>query len=405
MERITSKDEFVDKEKRAVKGYLYIANGRVVPKEQELSLEPIKTGSFEAPSIYAANKLGMKLYMGINRVYAESLKGVDYNITFYNQHIYRSIFGIKDIAIGYKNLCKFLKTHPNIEVIHCNTPIGGVLGRICGNKYNKKVIYTAHGFHFYKGAPLANRTIFKWIEKWLAHYTDALITINKEDYQAAKKMHLKKGGKVFYVAGVGVDIHSFDNIIIDKKSKFSELKLPESAKVGIVVGDLNDNKNVETLINALPYTPHDFHMIICGFGPNEKALRKMAENLNVADRAHFLGFRKDVKELYAISDMFLFASKREGLPRSTMEAMCMGLPCVVSKIRGNVDLIDDGLGGYLLDPINPKDFAVAINRLLENNVHAKLLGEHNKEKVKLFSIDVVKEQMIDVFNEIIYGKH
>ena len=147
------------------KGFLYIANGRLVPKQQEDSLEPFRTTSFEAPCMWAASQLGMKLYMGINRTYAPELKSVDYDITFYNQHIYRNIFDIKEIKIGYDNLCCFLEAHPDISVVHCNTPIGGVLGRICGKKYGKKVIYMAHGFHFYKGAPLLNRTIFKFIER------------------------------------------------------------------------------------------------------------------------------------------------------------------------------------------------------------------------------------------------
>ena len=126
------------------KGYLYIANGRVVTKDQEDSLEPFRTTSFEAPCMWAADQLGMKLYMGINRTYASELKCMDYDITFYNQHIYRNIFDIKTIRIGYENLCRFLEGHPDISVIHCNTPIGGVLGRICGRKYGKKVIYMAH---------------------------------------------------------------------------------------------------------------------------------------------------------------------------------------------------------------------------------------------------------------------
>ena len=237
------------------KGYLFISNGRVLPREQELSLEPVKTSSFEAPAMYAADQLGLKLYMGVNRDYAEQLKGVDYNISFYNQHIYRNIFGIKDIIIGYKNLCNFLESHQDIGVIHCNTPIGGVLGRICGKKYNKKVIYTAHGFHFFKGAPLVNRTIFKWIEEWMAHYSDAIITINKEDYEAAQKLHLKSGGKAYYIPGVGVDLNAYDGVVVDKTLKFNEIGLPDNAKVGIVVGDLNDNKNVSTLIKAIPNTP------------------------------------------------------------------------------------------------------------------------------------------------------
>lgn len=387
------------------KGFLFIANGRVVPRKQELSLEPVKTGSFEAPAMYAADYLGLKLYMGINRDYADQLKAVDYPITFYNQHIYRNIFGFKDIYVGYKNLCRFLESHPDIEIIHCNTPIGGVLGRICGKKYNKKVIYTAHGFHFFKGAPLANRTIFKWIEKCMAHYSDAIITINQEDYNAAQSFHLKKGGKVFYVPGVGVDTKLYDSVVVNKNQKKQEIGLPVSSKIGIIVGDLNDNKNVETIIKALPATPKEFHIIICGFGPNELSLKELAANLKVSERTHFLGFRKDVKELYAISDMFLFASKREGLPRSTMEAMCMELPCIVSKIRGNVDLIDEGLGGFLCTPLDYNAYAQAINKVLSDEKNAKQFGEYNKTKVEQFSIDVVRSKMVDVFNEVIYGKN
>lgn len=387
------------------KGFLFIANGRVVPRKQELSQEPVKTGSFEAPAMYAADYLGLKLYMGINRDYADQLKAVDYPITFYNQHIYRNIFGFKDIYVGYKNLCRFLESHPDIEIIHCNTPIGGVLGRICGKKYNKKVIYTAHGFHFFKGAPLANRTIFKWIEKYMAHYSDAIITINQEDYNAAQSFHLKRGGKVFYVPGVGVDTKLYDSIVVNKNQKKQEVGLPVSSKIGIIVGDLNDNKNVETIIKALPATPKEFHIIICGFGPNEFSLKELAAKLKVSERTHFLGFRKDVKELYAISDMFLFASKREGLPRSTMEAMCMELPCIVSKIRGNVDLIDEGLGGFLCTPLDYNAYAQAINKVLSDEKSAKQFGEYNKTKVEQFSIDVVRSKMVDVFNEVIYGKN
>ena len=387
------------------KGFLFIANGRVVPRKQELSLEPVKTGSFEAPAMYAADYLGLKLYMGINRDYADQLKAVDYPITFYNQHIYRNIFGFKDIYVGYKNLCRFLESHPDIEIIHCNTPIGGVLGRICGKKYNKKVIYTAHGFHFFKGAPLANRTIFKWIEKYMAHYSDAIITINQEDYNAAQSFRLKKGGKVFYVPGVGVDTKLYDSIVVNKNQKKQEIGLPVGSKIGIIVGDLNDNKNVETILKALPMTPKEFHIIICGFGPNELSLKELAANLKVSERTHFLGFRKDVKELYAISDMFLFASKREGLPRSTMEAMCMELPCIVSKIRGNVDLIDEGLGGFLCTPLDYNAYAQAINKVLSDEKSAKQFGEYNKTKVEQFSIDVVRNKMVDVFNEVIYGKN
>lgn len=381
-------------------GFLYIANGRVVPQSQEDSLEPIKVSSFEAPCIWAANQLGMKLYMGINRTYASQLKCTDYDITYYNQHIYRNIFDLRTIWIGYKKLCHFLEEHPDIEVIHCNTPIGGVLGRICGKKYHKKVIYMAHGFHFYKGAPLLNRTLFKYIEKWMARKTDCLITINQEDYEAALKFKLNKGGKVFKVNGVGVDLNSFDKISVDVKEKRESIGLPWGAVVGIVVGDLNENKNVETIIRALPFA-NNIHILICGFGPLEGALRKLAKDLGVDDRCHFLGFRTDVKELYLASDMFIFASQREGLPRSTMEAMLAGLPCVVSKIRGNVDLIDEGKGGLFFSPKDYNRLAEEINLLAGDEQQRKEYGRYNQERIKQYDIEVVKQQMLDIYKKVI----
>lgn len=381
------------------KGYLYIANGRVVPREEELSLEPIKTSSFEAASMYAANELGYQLFMGVNRDYADQLKGVDYDITFYNQHIYRNIMNIKDIWIGYKNLCGFLKSHPDVEVIHCNTPIGGVLGRICGKRFGKVVVYMVHGFHFYKGAPFVNRTLFKFIERRMALKTDCLITINQEDYEAAQEFRLNKGGKVFKVNGVGIDTHIFDAIVVDRKEKRESIGVPNDAFLGIIVGDLNDNKNVETLVKALPGTPPFVHFVICGFGPNEIQLKTMAQKLGVADRCHFLGFRSDVKELYLASDVFLFASKREGLPRSTMEAMLAGLPCIVSNIRGNVDLIDDNKGGILVKPKDYASFEKAINKLMGDKKLREQFGRYNQQRIQDFNIEIVKKQMLNIFKE------
>lgn len=381
-------------------GYLYISNGRVVSKTEEDSMEPVHISSFDAPSIWAANELGLKLYEGINRTFASQVKNLDYDITYYNQHIYRNIFDLKTIRIGYRNLCQFLESHPDIEVVHCNTPIGGLLGRICGKKYRKKVIYMVHGFHFYKGAPLVNRAIFKPIEKWLAHKTDCLITINQEDYEAAQNLRLNEGGKAYKVSGVGIDLGAFDNVEVDFTEKRKELNIPGNAIVGIVVGDLNENKNVGTIIKALPLVENEMHLLICGLGPLEKQLKKMAVEWGVQERCHFLGFRTDVKELYKISDMFVFASQREGLPRSTMEAMLAGLPCVVSNIRGNVDLIDNNKGGRLFSPKDHIALAESLTIMALDSDKRKCYGAYNKERIKAFDIEIVKRQMLDIYKEV-----
>ena len=381
------------------KGYIFIANGRVVPVEQYQSKEPIKTGSFEGAAIYAANEMGWKLYQGINKKYAEELESVDYDITFYDQNIYRSIFDIKNNWEAYKRLCNMLEMYPDIEIIHCNTPIGGVIGRLCGKKYKKKVIYTVHGFHFYKGAPFLNRTLFKWIEQWMAHYTDVLITINQEDYKAAQKLSLKRGGKVIYIPGIGINSSLFDKVLVDPIAKKQEIGVPVEASLCIGVGDLNDNKNVITMIKAIARTPKSVHLALCGCGPMEKYLKDLCQSLCVADRVHFLGFRRDISELYKASDMLLMTSKREGLPRTTMEAMCAGIPCICSNIRGNTDLIDEGKGGYLVNPLDADAFAKAISDLIEKPQLRKDMGAYNREKIKAFDISVVKSKLLELFRQ------
>ncbi len=382
-------------------GYLFIANGSKPTAKQADYKGPIPIGSFGLSSVEAANALGYRLYYGINHNHAERIECSNFPGTvFYDQHCYRNPFAIKDNWIAYKNTCSFLKEHPDIEVIHCNTPVGGLVGRLAGRKFKKKVIYTVHGFHFYNGAPLINRTVFKWLEQWLAHYTDAIITINHEDYEAAQKLHYKKGGRAYYVPGVGVNLEVFNDVVVDRKEKISELGIPEDASLGMVVGDLNDNKNVETIVRALPNVKKNFHVLICGVGPNKDSILQLATNLKIADRVHLLGFRRDVKELLKVSDLYLFASKREGLPRSTMEAMASGLPCVVSDIRGNRDLIDDR-GGVLIKANDVFDYSEAINKLIENPEMRRRMGFYNKERILEFDIKNVRKQMINVFQDIL----
>lgn len=387
-------------------GYLFISNGSKPTPEQYASLEQITIGSFSFVAMSAAQELGYRLYYGLNKAHADKVSCTNFDVTFYDQHIYRSIFAFKDNYKAYRNCCIFLEDHPDIEVIHCNTPIGGVIGRLCGHKYGKKVIYTAHGFHFYKGAPLKNWLIYYPVEKILARLTDVMITINHEDYEvASNRFKLHKGGKVYYVPGVGIDTATtVSTNETDRKKMRACLGLKDEDIVCVIVGDLNNNKNVKTLVSALVQCYSNVHYVICGLGPNENKLKKQAIQLGIADRCHFLGYRTDVKEVYCASDMFLFASKREGLPRSTMEAMCTGLPCIVSKIRGNVDLIDEGRGGRLISPEDVDGFTNAINELARKPDLRKKYGEYNKEKIKFFDKDIVKERQIDILKRIFLSR-
>lgn len=383
------------------KGYLFIANGTKPTIEQAELRTPVPIGSFGMSSVEAAKALGYSIFLGINRFHPEDIECTNYPGTlFYDQHCYRSPFALKDNWIAYKHTCKLLSEHPEIEVIHCNTPVGGLVGRLCGRRYKKKVIYTVHGFHFYKGASLINRTVFKWLEQLLAHFTDAIITINKEDYEAAQRLRYKKGGRAYYVPGVGVNLDAFDNNDVVREDKLKELGIPKDSKVGIVVGDLNDNKNVETIVRSLPHTDNIFHLLVCGIGPKREMLEQLAAQSGVAERIHFLGFRKDVKELLQVADVFLMASKREGLPRSTMEAMAAGLPCVVSDIRGNRDLVDEQ-GGVLVGVKDADGYAKAINRVFNEPGLKEKMGEHNKVVIRKYGLDNVTKEMINIFRQIL----
>lgn len=383
------------------RGYLFISNSTKPTHGVFESIESYEPSSFSKAAIMTAEEMGWELHMGINRNHPELIKSIGYDIKFYNQHTYRNIFALRDNLVAYKNLCRYLKDNPQIDIIHCNTPIGGVVGRLAGKKFKKKVIYTAHGFHFFKGAPLFNQTILKWIEMWLAHYTDVLITINQEDYEASQKFRLKKGGKAVYVPGVGIDLTSFCPLSdSEKENKRTELGLSLKDFVLISIGDLNDNKNTATIISALQNTPDNCHILICGEGPLKQNLISLAKEKGVDTRCHLLGFRKDIKDLLYISDAFVMASQREGLPRSTMEAMAVGLPCIVSDIRGNRDLIEDGKNGFLVSPTDVLGYSKAVNRLKDDIELRNSMSRYNHEKIKEFDIDVVQGQLLNIYKEL-----
>jgi glycosyltransferase involved in cell wall biosynthesis len=383
------------------KKYLFISNSTKPSKAEQNSREKVKLTNVNIPSVEAAIDMGYKVYMGVNRKNAEELK-CDYEVKFYNSSTYRSLIDIKSNWTAFKNLMTLLKRE-KIKVVHCNTPIGGLVGRICGKLAKvPKVIYTAHGFHFYEGAPLFNRTIIKWAEMWMAHFTDAIITMNQEDYQAAQRLRLRNGGKVYYIPGVGVDTKSYQLIGFDSIGFRKSLGFKPEDILLIAMGDLVARKNYSASIRAVAKAKNTrLHFIICGKGPELESLQNLALQLGVDKQVHFLGFRSDIKELLTISDIFLFTTYQEGLPRSMMEAMASGLPCIASRVRGNVDLIDEGKGGYLRSPEDINGFAEAINILAGNEKVRKNMGTSNSEKIKEFDIENIKLVMKNIYSEVL----
>lgn len=366
-----------------------------------------KVGSFSMASIMAAKVMGMDFHLAANFKNSNSEQmqkdEKEYGICLHQIDFHRNPLSIANIK-AYRQLCELIKEE-QIDVIHCNTPIGGILGRIAGTKYKvKSIIYQVHGFHFYKGAPAINWLFFYPVERLLALLTNAIITINKEDYTRAKHFKLKSKGNVYYVPGVGIDLDNYscadkNNIRAEKRK---ELKIESDDVVIVSVGELNKNKNNTIVLDAISQIENSkIKYCICGVGEEEENLRKQVHDLNLEDRVLFLGYRKDVIDILFASDIFIMSSFREGLSRSIMEAKAAGLICIVSDIRGNRDLIDRSELGFLCNPKDSNAFANAIEKAISNG-----FSNSNIEDIKKYELKKVVEDISTIYkNEFYRGQN
>lgn len=269
--------------------------------------------------------------------------------------------------LDYRNLeayrqLKQLLLSTHYDVVHCNTPVGGVLARLAARKERKrgtKVYYTVHGFHFYKGAPRKNWLIYYPIEKWLARCTDKLITVNKEDYDLAKR---KFSCQVSRIHGVGADSEKY-RIIDSEEQKKLRAELCLTGHVLIAVGELLPNKNQKTAIMVLKKLLASFPdacLLIAGNGPQKENLEKLAQVEGVQDHVRFLGYTTQLQRYLEASDIEVACSYREGLPLNVLEAMLCGKPIVASNNRGHREVIQEGVNGFIVKPDDINAYAEAI---------------------------------------------
>lgn len=310
----------------------------------------------------------------------------------------RSLFAIKNILTSYKKMKRLVEEN-QYQIVHCHSPIGGVIARLACIKARKtrtKVIYTAHGFHFFKGAPIKNWLIFYPVEKICSLFTDVLITINQEDYSRAKKFWAKE---VEYVPGIGVDVEKIRSTTVNRSSMRKEFGLNDDDYVILSVGQLSKRKNHEVIIKALSkIEDNNVKYLLCGFGELEDYLKQLAKNLGVEDRIIFAGYRKNVYEILQIVDCFAFPSLQEGLPVSLMEAMAAGVPVVCSRIRGNVDLIVDGENGVLCEPTDVDAFEIALTRMITGDIIKKAGSGANSIYSK--DIRVIRTKMKTMYSHV-----
>lgn len=300
----------------------------------------------------------------------------------------------------YKELKKIIKEN-NYSIIHCHTPVGGILTRLAARKTRKngtKVIYTAHGFHFYKGAPLLNWIIYYPIEKICSRWTDTLITITEEDYKFAKKK-LRKVKQIEHVHGVGMDTERFekDFTIEEKQEIKNKLGIKKEDTVFSYVAELNKNKNQILLIEVIKELKKEnwnVKLLLVGDGPLKEQYDEYVKNSNLEDNVKILGIRKDINEILSVSDIYLASSIREGLPVNVMEAMYKGLPVVATDNRGHRELVKNNENGFI---IKERCEMIEKIKILKNKQNIQAFSKLGKEYANQYLLKNVLKRM-----EIVY---
>lgn len=319
----------------------------------------------------------------------------------YVGHIYkvslqRSPLSI-DNATGYKELIKIINGG-TYDYIWTNEPVMSVTTRLAARKARKrgtKLVYMAHGFHFFKGAPTLNWLIYYPIERIMAHHADMICTVNTEDYTRAQQFNVKR---VSYIHGIGINTARLSHNGITHSIR-QELNLPDNASIILSIGELNKNKNQSTIIKALSGLKNsNIHYVLCGKGSEENNLKLLANVLGISSQVHFLGYRKDVVDICAQADIYVMPSYREGLPVSSLEAMYCGLPLVTSNIRGLTDVNKENINGLQCAPNDYNGFANAIQKLIKDSDLRRKMGDKNRCDVIPYTIDNTLHEVENLFS-------
>jgi len=295
---------------------------------------------------------------------------------------------------------KKILSEEKFDLVHCHTPMGGVVTRIAAKKARKsgtKVFYTAHGFHFFKGAPMINWLVYYPIEKWLSRYTDVLITINKEDFEYAKKF---KARKVEKIDGIGVDAKRFQiNISENEKSELrKEFGIKDKDVVLTYVAELIPRKNqsllIETMKDVIEKNKY-IKLLLVGTGILKEEYENKIKALGLEKNIIFTGYRKDVPKIFKITDIVVSTSKQEGLPINLVEAQMSGLPVIATNVRGNNEVVIDGENGYIVE--NREELLEKILFFSEDSELRKAMGEKAKENSKKYELNNALEEMKEIY--------
>lgn len=372
---------------------------------------------FNLPNIQLLQRLGYEVHVACNfqegntcdmrRIKKLKKRLFAMHVVCYQWDCPRSLWPVWECGRAYQQIHRLMQQN-HYAMVHCHSPIGGAAARIAAHREGIAVIYTAHGFHFYRGAPVRNWALYYPAEKLLSYWTDILVTVNLEDYRFAER-HLK-AGKVFYIPGIGIDTAKFRKQA-RSKDFCRTYKIPEHAIVLLSVGELSKRKNHQIVMQALArMSRKDVYYLICGQGALYKELEEYAKRLGVAGRVRMPGYQEDLSLAYQNADIFVFPSLQEGMPAALMEAMAVGLPCVVSDIRGNRELIgQDGGAKFKIGHLRPsklrqsKQLEKALARLIENEKLRNMCGAENRKQIEAYELSAVQKRMEVIYMEVFHA--
>lgn len=290
------------------------------------------------------------------------------------------------------------------DLVHVHTPVAAFVTRFAlrGHKNRPRVVYTAHGFHFYRGGnPLKNK-IFLTLEKMAGRWTDFLVVMNGEDREAAENHRLVPPGKVRYMPGIGVDTESYCGRAVsdrDLERVRQEMKLGDDSTLFLMIAEFIPRKRHQDVLHAFARLGRpEAHLALAGDGPLEPTMQQLARTLGIQDRVHFLGFRRDIPTLIRASSAVLLSSRQEGLPRSIMEALCLEVPCIGSDIRGTRDLLADGCG--ILVPVGDVEgWARAMARIIDDPAEAKAMGRQGRIRMNDYDLRHIVRMHEELYQE------
>lgn len=362
---------------------------------------------FEMNDVSILEDLRHKLYYASNfhhPVYRFDKKQLaEKGIRLFQVDIEKSPLHIIKNCKAFFQLCRLIKSE-QIQLLHCHNPMGGVLGRLAAlfcYRQKLQVIYTAHGFHFYHGAPLFHWLCYYPVEAALARLTDCLITINEEDYGRTAAFTLKKNGKAVRIPGVGVDTEKFRVRIGTRTQVRRLLGIGEDIFYILSVGEINKNKNHEVVLRAIARMKNPkIHYGICGRGAREAYLLKLAKALGIERQFTLFGFRNDIPEMLQCADCFAFPSKREGLGIAAIEAMAAGIPLITSSCRGTREYMEEGVTGYICAGNRAEEYERGICRMMQDEPLRRRMGANCVERAKRFDLSATDRIMRQVYRQM-----